>query len=440
MNKHITIIGAGMGGTFLAILLAKKNNTVDLYEERPDIRKIPPSSDRSINQSLSLRGIRILEETGLWPEIKKITLTEKGRTVHTIEGSSFFSPYGKSATEVHHTFSRTTLNSTLLDLAQAEKNITIHFHTRCTGIDKKTRVIQLHNTKTGKRYNQTTDIVLGADGVHSIVRTTLEKQKRTESKKIQLDLGYKSVHIPDSHRILQSLSRETFHMWPRENCFLFAIPNRNGSFIFTIILPMDGEAGFSELLKQNRMRDFVRKNFPDVASLATPLAEGFKKNRQGHLECLYTSCWHDGAFSTMIGDACHAIMPFYGQGISATFEDCMALVDCIERYAPDWNTAFTAYQASRKPHTDVVTDLSIQRFYELKDGFRSKHYLAKQAIESALSRYIPFLWKPLYSWITHTSIPYAEAYRRYTTQQRIARLLGMDLWINLYARFMQTTQ
>lgn len=437
MKTHITIIGAGMGGTLMAIFLAKKNYTIDLYEERPDIRTIPPLSNRSINQSLSLRGIRVLEEMGLWSSLRKMTLVEKGRTVHPIDGSTFFSPYGRNMKEVAYSFNRNSFNGVLLEHADSYPNITLHFSMRCVGIDRKRRTVTFQNTKTKKKIVRKTDSVIGADGVNSVVRKTLEQEHITESKRLYLEWGYKSLYIPHSHPTLRSLTNETFHMWPREDCALLAIPNIDGSFVFTIVLPIKGSGSFSNVKTEQDILTFFTTNFPDISSLAPQFADNFKKNRQGHFESLYTTCWHDDDFAVLLGDACHAPTIFYSQGVSATFEDCWVLAECIDRYAPDWRVIFATYEKRRKKNTDVLADLCIRRFYELKDGFRSKKFLAKDRLEALLCRLFPSLWKPLYTLITHTSIPYADAYKRYQTQQRIARVLGMDLWIALYARFMK---
>lgn len=435
MKSHIAIIGGGMGGTFMSILLAKKGYTVSLYEKRPDIRTLPLHSNRSINQSLSLRGVRILEDIGLWSSLKNIMLVETGRTVHTIGGRTFYSPYGIDDTEVHYEFNRNTLNCALLDIAASLPLVTIHFHMRCIGIDAENRTVTFEDTKTGKRTTTNQDMVIGADGVYSVVRSSMELRGITKTKRLALDGGYKSFYIPPSDNKKISLSNDTFHMWPRNDSFLFAISNIDGSMMFTIILPNLGTKNFSSFATDQEIFSFFNKNFSDISLIVPLFVDGFKKNKMGHLECLYTSSWHDETFAVLLGDACHAIMPFYGQGVSATFEDCIGLMKYIENFAPNWKRIFSLYQLSRKRNTDVLTDLSTQRFLELKDGFRSKKYLAQQNIETILSRLFPSFWKPLYSLITHTSMPYADAYRRYRIQQRIASLLGMDFFILLYTFF-----
>lgn len=207
--------------------------------------------------------------------------------------------------------------------------------------------------------------------------------------------------------------------------------------MFTIVLPMEGTKSFSALKTNHAILSFFETNFPDVAVLAPLFTDNFEKNRLGHFESIYTSRWHNEDSLVLLGDACHAPTIFYSQGVSATFEDCLTLAECIDTSAPSWKKVFTLYQEQRKRNTDVLANLCVQRFYELKDGFRSKKFLAREAVESALSRLFPFFWKPLYTLMTHTSIPYADAYRRYQTQQRIVRLLGMDLVVFLYALFMK---
>ncbi len=426
-----------MGGSLMAILLAKRNYAVGLYEEHPDIRTIPRLSNRSINQSLSLRGIHVLEKIGLWSSLRHMTLTEKGRTVHPLNGSTFFSAYGKNTEEVAYSFNRNSFNGALLDHADSYPNIRVHFSMRCVDVDKKKRTVTFHNEKSNTYVTKKADVVIGADGVNSIIRKTMEDQKRTESKRLYLEWGYKSLYIPASHPTLRSLTNKTFHMWPREECALLAIPNIDGSFVFTIVLPIQGTISFSSMQKVQDIRAFFTNTFPDISSLAPLFTETYQKNRQGHFETVYTSRWHDDDFAVLLGDACHAPTIFYSQGASATFEDCNVLAECIDTYAGNWQQVFALYEQRRKKHTDVLADLCVQRFYELKDGFRSKKFLAKDRLEALLARLFPSVWKPLYTLITHTSIPYADAYRRYQTQLRIARLLGMDLWVALYALFMK---
>lgn len=437
MKTHITIIGAGLGGTLMAILLAKRDYVVDLYEERPDIRTIPPLSNRSINQSLSLRGIRVLERVGLWSSLRKMTLIEKGRTVHPLDEPTFFSPYGRNNREVAYSFNRNSFNGALLTHADSYPTITVHFTMRCIDIDRKKHTVTFQNTTTNRKVVKKTDVVIGADGVNSAVRKTLEQEHITESKRLYLEWGYKSLFIPASHPTLRSLTRETFHMWPRETCALLAIPNIDGSFVFTIVLPINGTVSFSSLKTERDISAFFSKTFPDISLLAPRFTENFQKNRQGHFESVYTSRWYDDDFTVLLGDACHAPTIFYSQGASATFEDCNVLAECIDMYPGNWRQVFSSYEGRRKKHTDVLADLCVRRFYELKDGFRSKKFLAKDRLEALLTRLFPSLWKPLYTLITHTSIPYAEAYQRYLKQQRIAKLLGMDLWIALYALCMK---
>jgi kynurenine 3-monooxygenase len=433
MKAPIVIIGGGMGGSLMAIVLAQKNYIVDLYEERPDIRDIPPRSNRSINQSLSIRGLNVLEKIGIWSSLQKLTLVEKGRTVHPLDGCTFFSPYGRDEKEVHYSFNRNVFNGALLDHASTYPNIRLHFNMRCTDIHKRT--VTFENTKTHQKLIKEAQVVIGADGVHSIARTILEQKGITTSERIYLEWGYKSLYIPACQAT--SLANETFHIWPREDCALLAIPNRDGSFVFTIVLPLKGAKSFSGLKTKQAILSFFETNFPDVAGLAPLFTENFEKNRLGHFESVYTSRWHDEDSLVLLGDACHAPTIFYSQGVSATFEDCLTLAECIETYGPNWKRVFTCYQEQRKRHTDVLADLCVQRFYELKDGFRSKKFLAREATESALSRLFPFFWKPLYTLMTHTSIPYADAYRRYQTQQRIAKLLGLELIVSLYALLMK---
>lgn len=428
MNKKVyTVIGAGMGGTLASILLAKRGYKVELFESRDDIRSTPPNSDRSINQSLSIRGISILKKAGIWNELEKLTLKEKGRTVHTAEGEWFFSPYGRNENEIQYSFNRNTFNSKLLDLVEKEKNVSIYFNMRCIAVDRINKSVSFKNTKNNKTIIRKVEVLIDSSGINSVSREEFEKNNITTTVRKNLDWGYKSLYVSSDNKVIKSLNTETFHIWPRENCSLFAIPNIDGSFVFTIILPNEL---FGKLIKVEDILNFFSSNFTDIAGLAPVFIDQFKNNKQGRFECLYTTKWHDD-FIVLLGDASHAIMPFYSQGASATFEDCQELVESISKSPAELNTAFSNYQKLRKANTDILTDLSHRRFYELKNGFRSARNLAQDKLEIFISKHVSF-YAPLYTFIAHTTIPYAKAYKRYLIQRKISKLLGMDLLLIIY--------
>src|SRR2546429_1060821 len=421
-KPNISIVGAGMGGTLMAIFLSRQGFSVDLYEERSDVRKIEPNSDRSINQSLSLRGVSIFEELGLWKQLRPKTLVERGRVFHISDGNKIFSPYGRADHEVHYTFNRNALNGFLLDQAESLPGVRVFFETRFVDFDSQSRVATFVDRHKNKKFQKKIDILIGADGINSAVRGWIPEGKISYQRE-KLDWGYKNFYVPKE--LGKALRDDVFNMWPRENCALFAIANSSGSFVCTLMLPMQGPVSLESIRTEEDIRQFFQANFSEVLPLLLNLGEEFVNNKTGKFECVYASLWHFEDKVVMLGDAVHAFMPFYGQGVSATAEDCKSLASCIKKYYPDWKKAFVEYEKERKVNTDTITNLSKERFYALKDGYRSQYFRSKEKAELVLSRLFPGFWIPLYSLVSHTTIPYAGALKRYRRQQAIAKYLGI---------------
>lgn len=421
-KPKITIIGSGMGGTFLAILLANKGFSIEIFEQRPDLRKIPPNADRSINQSLSIRGIKILEEVGLWKALQKMTLKELGRTVHNPDGSKFFSPYGRNKNEIQYSFNRNSFNSALLNRLDIYKKVKIYFATSCQNVNFQNRTLELRNEKTGLVFEKKFSILVGADGINSIVRKKIDEVLGENAEKRTLNWGYKNFYLPSSKKLASFLRNDTFHIWPREESTLFAIPNVNGSFNSTLILPLETNGQLVGLQTATRVKKFFTDNYHDVLPFVPHLLSDFKNNKTGRFTSIYTDNWYYQDLAVLLGDSAHAIMPFYSQGVSATFEDCLSLANNIEKYYPNWKKTFKHYQQERKENTDTLANLSELRFRELKDGFRSWAYVVGEKIELTLTKIFPF-WRPLYTLIAHTSIPYREALKKYQKQLEIRNLL-----------------
>lgn len=434
-KKHVTIIGAGMGGCLLAIYLARRNFAVDIYESRDNIANLPIVSNRSINQSLTIRGITALQEVGLWETVKKLTLEEKGRVIHQKDGTLLYQPYGEKQGFAEWSINRNDLNKVLLSELRKYPHVKVTFTTKCTAIDFRNKTIQLENLKTGKSITKKVALVVGADGIHSTVRKMLEEKKYMQPKVEYLDWGYKNMYIPAPVHGTLPFKPHAFHCWPTKKAGIVGFPNSKGFFTCTLTLPLEGKNSFTAINTRGSFLDYFKKNFPDLYPFIPSLAEEFLKHKPTRLSSVYTSQWYYKDFVVLLGDACHAVTIFYGQGINSAFEDCRVLTQCIDQSYPDYEKAFATYQSLRKPHTDVLAALCKKRFVELKDKYASPFFIARSTLEMHLERLFPIRFQSLYTLIVFTTLPYSIALQRYTMKMTVARFLGIDIIVAGYAGY-----
>ncbi len=435
-KKHITIIGAGMGGCLMAIYLAQKKFIVEIYESRSkDFINQSIISNRSINQSLSVKGIKALKEVKLWNKIQKLTLQEKGRIIHQIDNELLYQPYGDKQKFTEWSINRNDLNKALLTELQKYPNVSVNFDSKCLHIDFDNKKIHIKNTKLNKITIKKIHVLIGADGIHSVVRNALQKKKYTEAKLEYLDWGYKNIYIPAPKKGTLPFKQNAFHLWSRNKCAIFGIPNKKGFFTCTLTLPLRGKNSFNTIKSKISLLRFFRKYFPDIYPFIHPEAEEFIKSIPTPFTTLYTSKWHFKDFVVLLGDACHAVTIFYGQGINAAFEDCLVLSKSLEKYYPDYEKAFSAYEALRKPNLYVLADLCKKRFIELKDKYECPTFIARSTIEMKLESLLPNKFHSLYTLIVHTTLSYSAALRRYHFEKKIQRLLGIEVIIFLYTYY-----
>lgn len=426
---RITIIGAGLGGSLLGIYLARRGWPVQLFELRGDLRREPVEAGRSIKLTLAERGLAALAELGLAEHVKRhICVPLRGRAVHSFTGTVTYQPYGKDDHEVIHSFSRNDLNGFLLDTAEAEPALRIHFHQRCVEIDKENATATFRDTRTGAESRVEADILIGSDGAFSTVRRMMMVRERIDFHQEFLPWGYKELTIEATAEGLPPMDRHALHVWPCGDHMLFALPNIDGSLCGVCTLPFEGRHSFSSLASAEDVETMFRTHFPDVLPFMPDAVAEFRSRPISEFVTVRTSRWHHKGKILLIGDAAHSVVPFYGQGMNAAFEDCSLLNRLIDRRGTgDWQALFAEFQALRKPNTDVLAQLSIDNFHELCDTVRRPIVTARKRTSIFLNKLFRQHSVPLYTMISHSTMPYAEAVERHRRQERLARWLGLDL-------------
>ncbi len=417
-SDKITLIGAGLNGPLLAILLMQRGLAVEIYERRPDMRRVRMSAGRSINLALSTRGIHALQQAGLWERMRNIIIPMKGRMMHSVARELTFQPYGKNETEVINSISRAELNIALINAAE-EHGATIHFNRRCAGYELKAGAIRLRNEETGEETTREIGVVIGCDGSASAIRAEMFKLNRFNFSQQYLDYGYKELTIPAGAKGEHALETHALHIWPRGNHMLIALPNIDGTFACILFLPFEGADSFAGLITSAQIKQFFESRFPDAVPLMPQLAENFFANPTGAMVTIKCSPWHVGGRSLLLGDAAHAIVPFFGQGINCGFEDCTRLAGLLDRYGADWPRVFAEFETERKINTDAIADMAIENFVEMRDRVADPRFLFRKKVELALEAKYPQLFVPKYAMVTFHRIPYSVALARGVVQDRM---------------------
>src|SRR6202142_2407761 len=408
-SETITLIGAGLNGPLLAIGLVKRGFQVEIYERRSDMRRVPVSAGRSINLALSTRGIHALQQAGLWQQMRNIIISMKGRMMHSVAGELTFQPYGKNETEVINSISRAELNIALMNSAE-EQGATIHFQQRCIGYDLKSGMLRLRNEESGDEVSHEAQLVMGCDGSASAIRMEMLKLNRFNFSQSYLDYGYKELTIPAGGNGRHLLETNALHIWPRGNHMLIALPNIDGTFACILFLPFEGDDSFVNLNTSSDVVKFFADRFPYALGVMPGLGENYFMNPTGAMVTIKCSPWLFQGNCLLLGDAAHAIVPFFGQGINCGFEDCSVLVELFDRHGLDWARVFAEFEKERKVNTDAIADMAIENFTEMRDRVSDSHFLFQKKVELALEAKYPQLFVPKYSMVTFHRIPYSVAF------------------------------
>ena len=404
--KRITLVGGGLAGSLAAVYLAKRGYEVDIYERRPDMRNVEIPAGRSINLALSTRGIDALKRVGLDQVVLDQAIPMAGRMMHDEKGNLAYQPYGKDG-QVINSVSRAHLNIQLLKLADEHKNVNQFFNMRCQEVDIENSICKFTNEKTGENIEVKSDYILGSDGAYSPVRLKMMKNDRFDYSQSYTKSGYKELNITPTPDGNFAMDPDSLHIWPRGNFMMIALPNPDKSFTCTLFMPYAGEVGFDQINSDQEILNFMNTYFADAVPLMPELLDDFKRNPVGSLVTVRCYPWHMKK-ATLIGDACHAIVPFYGQGMNCAFEDCVELDNCLEEFG-DWDKAMNEYQKRRKPNADAIADLALQNFIEMRDLVGDKDFLHYKKMEHQLCELHPDLFKSQYEMVTFSKVPYSEA-------------------------------
>ena len=416
--ETISLIGAGLNDPLLALGLVKRGFRVEIYERRPDMRRVRMSAGRSINLALSTRGIHALTEAGLWNDMRKIIIPMKGRMMHSVASELTFQPYGKDDAEVINSISRAELNIALMNAAE-QQGVKICFQQRCSGIDLKTGAITLRDEQTGDDRTIESTVVIGCDGSASAIRGEMLKLSRFNFSQNYLDYGYRELTIPSTPDGKHVLAPNALHIWPRGNYMLIALPNVDGTFACILFLPFEGPDSFAQLTTPGSVTAFFQSRFPDAIPLMPNLAENFFANPTGAMVTIKCAPWHVEGRVLLLGDAAHAIVPFFGKGINCGFEDCTNLWELIDRHGADWERVFGEFEKARKVNTDAIADLAVENFVEMRDRVADPRFLFRKKVELALEAKYPRLFVPKYAMVTFHRVPYATALKRGQAQDRM---------------------
>lgn len=412
-QQNILIIGAGLCGSLLALRLGQRGYNVNVYEMRPDLRKVDISAGRSINLAFSDRGNKGMKLVGIEEKVKQLCIPMHGRMIHDAHGNTFQSNYSGRAHEYINSISRGGLNALLLDEAEQHENVNIYFNKKCKSVDfeKTTALFKDHITKD--EFVEDADVIIATDGAGSAMRKSyyLGKKFLFSFSQAYLTHGYKELSILPKENGGYKIHKNALHIWPRSSFMLIALPNLDGSFTVTLFLSYDeGEYNFNNLKDEKSVLEFFQKEFPDALAIMPNLLDDFFENPTAPLGTIKCSPWHYKGNTLLMGDAAHAIVPFYGQGMNASFEDVVEFDAILDKYKGNWETVFSEYEKTRKKDTDAIADLAIDNFHEMKDHVANPIFQKKRKIEMALEAAFPDDYSSKYSLVTfNEDIGYREA-------------------------------
>jgi kynurenine 3-monooxygenase len=418
MPAKFVLVGSGLAGGLLAAYLGRRGYDVELYERRADPREGNIVGGRSINLAISTRGIHALERIGIADEALRHAIPMRGRMIHDKSGTLHFAPYDVDPKKCINSIGRASLNAAVIEAAQRYPNVRVHFNHKCADVDLDDAGCHLE-TETGK-LTARGDAVIGVDGAFSAVRVSMQQNiDNFTYDESYLAHGYKELTIPPGPDDSWQMEKNALHIWPRKSFMMIALPNPDGSFTCTLFWEFEGPRSFATTKTEDDVRRFFDEEFPDAVPLMPTLLEDFKNNPTGSLVTVRCAPWYYRDKVCLLGDAAHAVVPFYGQGMNAAFEDCVVLDECLEEFPNNRERAFAEYFSRRKENADALADLAIGNFIEMRDKTASRTFRAKKKLDHFLEAALPGIYLPLYTMVTFTRIPYAQAARRARLQDRI---------------------
>ncbi|MCC7507176.1 MAG: FAD-dependent monooxygenase [Saprospiraceae bacterium] len=424
-NKSAVVVGAGLVGSLWAVFLARRGYQVKVFERRPHMRAAGYSGGRSINLAMSERGWKAIERAGIREKIEPVAIPMPGRMIHNLGGDLAYQPYGKTG-EAIYSVSRGGLNLELLSIAGSFPNVEFFFEHRCVEVDLQNPLITFEDLRSGEIKTLEAPLIFGTDGAFSAVRYALQRTDRFDYRQRYLEHGYKELTIPPAADGSHRMDPNALHIWPRGNFMLIALPNADGTFTCTLFLPFEGEVAFEHLGSDETVLGFFQQYFPDAVPLMPTLLEDFRTNPTSSLMTLQCAPWQWQNRILLLGDSAHAIVPFYGQGMNAGFEDCTILDGMYEAYGGDWSRMIPDFARQRKPDGDAIAELALRNFIEMRDLVGDPRFLLRKKIAARLhERHPDFL--PVYSMVTFSNTPYHLALREDDAQNRLfERILAID--------------
>ncbi len=417
MGKNITIVGGGLVGSMLACYLSRRGHKVDVYERRPDMRKAGYIGGRSINLALSHRGWKTLKKIGLDAVVDKIAIPMRGRMIHDLNGNTQLLPYGKDGQAIY-SVSRGELNRIMVEEAEKFPKVKFHFDYRCAAVDFDTTTTQFQHVVTGEKLHTRSDIIFGADGAFSEVRYEMQRTNNFNLSQQYEAFGYKELHIPETADGKHQLEKHALHIWPRGSFMMIALPNIDGSFTVTLFAPFKGENGFDNLKTDADVVAYFGKHFPDAMALMPDLTKTFFANPTSSLCTIKCFPWKYKN-ACLIGDAAHAIVPFYGQGMICGFEDVRELDEILDATAENWEDALDKFQYQRKPNGDAIADLALYNYIEMRDLSGREDFQLRLKIERKIADRFFDKFMTHYSMVTFSDLSYSEAKRRGERQNEL---------------------
>ena len=421
-KQNVLIIGAGLCGSLLALRLGQRGYNVSVYEMRPDLRKVDISAGRSINLAFSNRGNKAIKLVGLEDQVEALCIPMNGRMIHDAHGNTFQSNYSGRDQEYINSISRGELNALLLDEAEKHKNVSLYFNKKCKSVDFEKTTVLFKDYNTKDEFIEDADVIIATDGAGSAMRKSyyLGKKFLFSFSQEYLTHGYKELSILPKENGDYKASKNALHIWPRGNFMLIALPNLDGSFTVTLFLSYDeGEYNFNNLQTEDNVMEFFKKEFPDAVALMPNLIDDFFQNPTAPLGTVKCSPWHYKGNTLLMGDAAHAIVPFYGQGMNASFEDVVEFDTILDQNLGDWETILKAYEKTRKKDTDAIADLAIDNFHEMKGHVNQTIFQEKRKLEMALEKEFPDDYSSKYSLVTfNEDIGYRAAMLRGRAQDK----------------------
>jgi len=439
-ESEIAVVGAGLVGSLLALFLARRGFAVDVFERRPDMRKEKVAAGRSINLAISTRGITAMNRAGLTAEVLAEAVPMRGRMMHAKNGDLTFQAYGKDDSECINSISRAALNKFLMTSAEKTGKVRFHFQEKALGMDFERSMLKLSDEKSNKTYERYADIVIGTDGSASKIRDDMVELPGYTSSESRLDYGYKELVIPAGPNGTFLMEKNALHIWPRGAYMLIALPNFDGSYTCTLFLPYQGAVSFEKLTTEAEVEAFFKSDFGDALPLIPDLAKNFVASPVGHMDTIKCAPWNVDGRALLLGDAAHAIVPFFGQGANCGFEDLTILQDCIDEHlsrggslyldhrergkvteqstaghrrlkegSSNWQQIFDELSSRRKDNCDAIADMAVENFIEMRDRVADPHFLLMKSVEKILEKEFPGQYRSRYSLVTFSNAPYKLA-------------------------------